>query len=175
MFTCNAWSEPSELNPSSVTPLAYRNTGVGAGFTCGFGLVSGSWDDVEDLASSARKNIDDPTELPVDEPGCDCTFKLCTSSGPLFFLEVLVGSPLRFPASGLWSETGPTLDIGRGGNDMLGGVSEGGVAVPSVPSRREFREPDRGVMFVLRNAETGVDTSSLEDKGVPVLVELCGV
>lgn len=49
---------------------------------------------------------------------------------------------------------------------MLGGVSEGGVPVSS---RREFLEPDRGVMFALNNVETGVDMSSLEDNGVLAL------
>ena len=135
--------------------------------------MSSSCDDADDLASSARKNIDDPTELPPDEQGWEDVLKLCTSSGPPFCLETLVGcSALRIPAIGLWSETGPTFDIGRGGKDMLGGVSAGGVAAPS---RREFLEPDRGVILALRNVETGVDTSSFEVRGVLDLVELCGV
>jgi hypothetical protein len=151
--------------------LAYKNTDVDAGFTYGFGLISSSWEEADDLASSAWKNIDDPTELPPDEYCWVDVLKLFISSGR-FCLETLPGSALLIPAIGLWSDTDPTFDIGRGGNDMLGGVSAGGVAASS---RREFLEPDLGVIFALRNVETGVVTSSFEASGVLVLVELCGV
>ena len=53
----------------SFGPLEYRKATVGVVFTYDLGRLSCSKEETEDRASSARKNIGDPAELPQEESG----------------------------------------------------------------------------------------------------------
>jgi hypothetical protein len=118
------------------------------------------------LASLAKKNL---------ESGCAVPGLLAyPSTSELPVLKETVGllpaslSTTDIPSPGVGVASCPrnkSLDEERRG--VLWGVP---VGVVLVLSTRIFLEPDLGVMLLLRNADTGVEISSLEGPGVILFV-----